>query len=187
MNPKSVRYNYIYPWACLQNFVSIAQYLRRVMSRRTHSPRSGRRRKKNKKSQKKFKTFLLLSKSLFSATDDLMWPFRVTKGRTDRAIRFATHDLLLVFYRNYSAISQRNPVFQQMTLIWPFKVTKGQIDYDIRFATHDLLLVFYRNYSAISHRIPVFQQMTLIWPFRVTKGQTDYDIRFATYHSIRVL
>ena len=53
MNPKSVRYNYIHPWARLQNFDSIAQYLREVMPRRTHSPRSGRRRKKTKKTKKK--------------------------------------------------------------------------------------------------------------------------------------
>ena len=54
MHPKSVRYNHIHPWACLRNFVPIAQYLREVMAWRTHSPRSGRRKtkkNKNKKSQ----------------------------------------------------------------------------------------------------------------------------------------
>ena len=64
----------------------------------------------------------------------LIWPFKVTKGQTDYAIRSATHDLLFVFYSNYSAISLGNPVFQQMTLIWPFKVTKGRGDYAIRSA-----------------------------------------------------
>ena len=49
INPKSVRYNYVHPWACLLNFVSIAQYLREVMPRRAHSPRSGRRKRKRKK------------------------------------------------------------------------------------------------------------------------------------------
>ena len=43
MNPKSVRNNYIHPWVCLRNFVPIAQYLREVMARRTHSPWTGRR------------------------------------------------------------------------------------------------------------------------------------------------
>ena len=65
----------------------------------------------------------------------LIWPFKVTKGQTDYAIRFTTYDFLLVFYSNYSAISHGNPVFQQMTLIWPFKVTIGQPDYAIRSAT----------------------------------------------------
>ena len=46
--PKSVRYNYIHPSACLQKFVPIAQYLQEVMPRRTHSPRSGRKRKRRK-------------------------------------------------------------------------------------------------------------------------------------------
>ena len=97
----------------------------------------------------------------------LIWPFKVTKGQTDYAIRSATHDLLFVFYTNYSAISHGNPVLQQMTLIWPFRVTKGQSDYAIRFATHDSLFLFYSNFSAISHGNPVFQQMTLIWPLLV--------------------
>ena len=113
----------------------------------------------------------------------VFWLFKVTKGQADNAIRFATHDSLLVFYCNYSAISFGNPVFQQMTSIWPFKVTKGQSDHAIRFATHELLLLFYSNCSAISLGNPVFHQMTLIWPFKVTKGQTDYSIRFATYDS----
>ena len=52
MNPKSVRYNYIHPWACLWNFVPIAQYLREVMARRTHSPRPGRRRRRRRKKTK---------------------------------------------------------------------------------------------------------------------------------------
>ena len=115
------------------------------------------------------------------------WPLKVTKGQTDNVIRFATHDLLLVFYSNYSAISHGNSVFQQMTMIWPFKVTEGQTDYAFRFATYDLLLVFYSNYSAISHEKSVFQQMTLIWPFQVTKGQTDYSIRSASYDFLLTL
>ena len=82
---------------------------------------------------------------------------------------------------NHSAISHRNPDFQQMTRIWPFKVTKGQTDYAIRSATYDFLLVFYSNYSAISHGNPVFRQMILIWPSKVTKSQTDYAIRSAIY------
>ena len=56
MNPDSVRDNYIHLWACLENFVSIAQNLWGVMPRKTHSPRSGRRRRKtkNKRSQNNF-------------------------------------------------------------------------------------------------------------------------------------
>ena len=69
----------------------------------------------------------------------LIWPFKVTKGQTDYAIRFATYHFLYVFYSNYSAISHGNPVFQQMTLIWSFKVTKGQTDHAIRTATYDFL------------------------------------------------
>ena len=86
-----------------------------------------------------------------------------------------------MFYSNYSAISHRNHVFQQMTLFWPSKVTKGQTGCTIRFASYELLYMFYSNYSAISDRNHVFQQMTLFWPFKVTKGQTDYTIRFAAY------
>ena len=70
-----------------------------------------------------------------------IWPFKVTKGQTDNAIRFATHDFLPVFYGNYNAILHGNPVFLQTTLIWPFKVTRGQTDYAILFAIHNLLLV----------------------------------------------
>ena len=86
----------------------------------------------------------------------LIWPFKVTKGRTDYAIRPATYDLLFVFYSNYNDISHGNPVSQQMTLIWPSKVTKGRTDYAILSATYDLLLVFYSNYSAISFGNHVF-------------------------------
>ena len=117
----------------------------------------------------------------------LIWPFKVTKGQTSYAFGFATHDLLLVFCSNYSAISLANPVFQQMTSIWPSKVTKGQTDYAFRLATYDILLLFYSYYSAISHGKSVFQQMTLIWPFKVTKGQTDYSIRSATYDFLLTL
>ena len=99
----------------------------------------------------------------------LIWPFRVTKGQTNHAIRFATYHFLYMFYSNYSAISQGNPVSQQMTLIWPFKVTKGQTDHAIGFATYHFLYVFYSNYSTISHGNPVFQKMTSIWPFRSPK------------------
>ena len=35
----------------------------------------------------------------------LIWPFKVTKGQTDFAIRTATYVFLLVLYSNYSAIS----------------------------------------------------------------------------------
>ena len=49
--PKSVLYNYIHPWACLQKFIPIAQYLRGVMSWKTHSPQLGRRKRKKKRSQ----------------------------------------------------------------------------------------------------------------------------------------
>ena len=82
-----------------------------------------------------------------------IWPFKVTKGQTDYAIRSATYDFLLTFHGNYSPISHRNRVFQQMTLIWPFKVTKDQTIYAIRFATYDFLLTFHSNYSAISFRL----------------------------------
>ena len=70
----------------------------------------------------------------------LIWPSKFTKGQTDYATWFATHDFLSVFPSIYSALLHRNPVFQQMTLIWPFKVTKGQTDYAIRFATYVFLL-----------------------------------------------
>ena len=80
------------------------------------------------------------------------WPFKVTKGQTDYAFRFATYDLPLVFYSNYSAISHGKPVFQHMTSMWPSKVTKRQTDYSIRSATYDFLLTFYSNYSSISLR-----------------------------------
>ena len=69
----------------------------------------------------------------------LIWPFKVTKGQTDYAILFTTHDFLSVLYSNYSANSHENPVSQQMTLIWPSKVTKGKTDYAIRFANNDFL------------------------------------------------
>ena len=91
----------------------------------------------------------------------LIWSFKISKCQTDNAVRFATHDLPLMFYSIYSAILHGNPVFQQMTLIWPFKISKGQTDNAIRFTTHDLLSVFYSNFSVISHGIPVFQQ----WPW----------------------
>ena len=116
----------------------------------------------------------------------LIWPFKVIKGQTDFDIGFATFHFLYVFYSNCSAISQGNPIFQQMTLIWPFKVTKGQTDCAIGFGTYHFLYVFYSNYSAISHGNPVFQQMTLIWLSKVTKGQTDNAIWFATYHFLYV-
>ena len=99
----------------------------------------------------------------------LIRPFKVTNGQTDYAIWFASHDFLLVFYRNYSAISHGNPVFQPMTVIWPLKVTKGQTDNAIWSATYHFLLVFYSNYSAISLGNHVFQQMTLNWSRRVPR------------------
>ena len=46
VNPKSVPDNHIHSWACLQKFVLIAQYLRGVMSWKTHSPQLGRRNRK---------------------------------------------------------------------------------------------------------------------------------------------
>ena len=91
----------------------------------------------------------------------LIWPFKVIKGQTDYTIRFASYELLYVFYSNHCAISHRNQVFQQITLIWPSKITKGQTDYTIRFASYELLCVFYSNYSAILHRNPVF----IRWPW----------------------
>ena len=87
---------------------------------------------------------------------NLIWLFKVSKGRTDYAIWFAIRDVLLVFYSYYSAISHVNPVFQHMTLIWPFKFSKGQTEYASQAATNDLLSVFYSNYSAISYGNPVF-------------------------------
>ena len=103
----------------------------------------------------------------------LIWPFKVTQGRTEYAFRFATYHFLYVFCNDYSAISHGNPVFQQMTLIWPFEVTKGQTDYAIPFATYHSLYVFCSNYSAISHGNPVFSR----WPrsvLLVIKRQTHY-------------
>ena len=91
----------------------------------------------------------------------LIWPFKVTKGQTDNSIRSATHDSLLTFYSNYSAISHGNPVFQQMTLIWTFMVTKGQTDNSIRSATYDFLLTLFSNHSAFSHGNPCFSR----WPW----------------------
>ena len=35
----------------------------------------------------------------------LIWPFKVTKGQTDHAIRTVTYDFLQVLYSNYGAIS----------------------------------------------------------------------------------
>ena len=35
----------------------------------------------------------------------LIWPFKVTKGKTYHAIRTTTYDFLYGFFRNYSAIS----------------------------------------------------------------------------------
>ena len=69
----------------------------------------------------------------------LIWPFKVTQGQTDYALRFATYEFLLMFYSIYCAIPHGNRVFQQMTFICPFKVTKSQTDYAIRFATYKLL------------------------------------------------
>ena len=71
----------------------------------------------------------------------LIWPFEVTKGQTDHAIRSATYEFLLVFYSIYSAISHRYR-FSADDLdptIWPFKVTKGQIDHAIRSTTYEFL------------------------------------------------
>ena len=76
------------------------------------------------------------TESLFFQQMILIWPFKVTKGQTDHAIRFAIYHFLYVFYSNYSAISHGIPVFQQTTLIWLFKVTRGQTDLTICFATH---------------------------------------------------
>ena len=44
----------------------------------------------------KFKTLSLVSESLISTTDQmtLIWLFKVTKGQTDCAIRFAIYKLL---------------------------------------------------------------------------------------------
>ena len=49
---------------------------------------------KNGKNYNKFKTLLLVSKSLISTTDDLDLVFQVTKGQTDCAIPFAIYKLL---------------------------------------------------------------------------------------------
>ena len=67
----------------------------------------------------------------------LIWPFKVTKGRTDYVILFATYDFLSVLYSNYSAISHGNPVFQHITSIWPFEVTNVKliIPFDRRLMT----------------------------------------------------
>ena len=46
----------------------------------------------------------------------LIWPFKVTKGQTDYAIRFATYHFLYVFYSDYCAISHGNPFFSR----WPW-------------------------------------------------------------------
>ena len=79
------------------------------------------------------------TETLFFQQMILISPIKVTKNETDHAIRFATYHSPYVFYSNYCAIPDENPVFQQMTLIWPFKVTKGQTDYAIRTATYDFL------------------------------------------------
>ena len=112
MNPKSVRYNYIHPWACLRNFVPIAQCLRGVMSRRTHSPRSGRRKTKTKQDLNAFARnsgryccFFVFQQMT------LIWPFKVTKGKTDNAIWFAKYHFQYVFHSNYSAISHETLFF----------------------------------------------------------------------------
>ena len=41
----------------------------------------------------------------------LIWIFKVSKSESIYATWFATHDLLLVHYSNYSAISAREPCF----------------------------------------------------------------------------
>ena len=45
-----------------------------------------------------------------------IWPFKVTKGKTDYIIRYASYKLPYVFYGNYSVISYRNHVFSR----WPW-------------------------------------------------------------------
>ena len=65
----------------------------------------------------------------------LIWPFKVTKGQTDNAIRFVTYQFLYVFIVTI-ALSRTESCFQQMTLIWPFKVTRGRTDLAICFTTH---------------------------------------------------
>ena len=74
---------------------------------------------------------------------------------------------------NYSAISHRNPAFQQMTLIWSFKVTEGQSDHAIRFASHDFLYVFHSNLIG-SHgsRIVWSNQIDLWWPWKIRSRST---------------
>ena len=138
-----------------------------------------------------FQFLLVINGAISDRQDDtrqmtLSWRFKVRKVRTDYFIRFATHDLLLVFYSNYSAISPGKPVFQQMTLIWPSKVSKSQTENAIWFVTNDFLLTFYINHSGISHGNPVFQQTTSIWPSKFSKGQNDYAIRFATHDLLLV-
>ena len=47
----------------------------------------------------------------YNQFDIRIWLFKVTKGQTENAIRFETHDLLSVFYSNYNATSHGNSVF----------------------------------------------------------------------------
>ena len=93
--------------------------------------------------------------------DDLDLPFQGHQRWTDYSIRSATHDFLLLFYSNYSAISNRNTVFQQMTLIWPFNVTKGQTDYSLQSTTYDFLLLSIVTIALSRTKILFFSR----WPW----------------------
>ena len=68
----------------------------------------------------------------------LIWPFKVTKGQTDYAIRSATYDFLLTFYSNYIAISLRLrdirlsnfwADFDRKSDIWPFQSHWSSTDF----------------------------------------------------------
>ena len=173
--PKSVSQNNIHPSAWLQKFVPIAQYLRWVICWKPHSPQS--------REEVKQKTNKLDIFTRRNGNFNCNWKTKTEYviRQTGCTIRFASYEFLYMFHINNSTISDRNRVFQQMTLFWPFKVTKGKTGCTIRFAAYEFLYMFYSNCSAISDRNPVFQQMTLFWPFKVTKGQTGCTIRFASY------
>ena len=99
---------------------------------------------------------------------------------------FDSHSMLsYVFYVNYSAISQRNPVSSR----WPWSHFSRSPKVKLITPSDSQHITSYTS-SIVTIALPrtetCFQQKTLIWPCKVTKGQTDYTIRFAAYKFLYV-